>query len=161
MKKLYVFLALIPSIAFSQDHKGNCSHVKTHSNLQLRSNTFSVAEIAETERYDVHFYFLDLEMTNTSTYLEGSSEMQAVARENLDSALIEFYPSFTISSITVDGNPVGYSRINTAIKVPVNKLQGENFAIKVFYNGTPPTAATNPLGGGGMTNDDLRLGEIG
>jgi aminopeptidase N len=154
MKKLFAILALIPSIAFSQDHKGNCSKVKSHFNLQLRSNTFSVAEIAETERYDVHFYFLDLEMTNTSTYLEGSSEMQAIANENLDSALIEFYPSFTISTITVDGNPVAYSRVNTAIKIPVNKLQGENFSIKVFYSGTPPTAATNPLGGGGMTNDD-------
>lgn len=147
-------LLFLPLFNFAQDTHGSCSAVKKHTNSLLKSNTFSTAQIAQTERYDVHYYFLNLHMTNTSTALSGSGEIHAKARVNLDTALIEFYNSFTISSIEVDGTPVTYTRQNSALKVPVNKLQGENFVVHVNYSGTPPTAATNPLGGGGMTNDN-------
>ena len=150
--KILLSLLFLPFFYHAQDSKGSCSSVKKHTNSQLKSNTFTVAQIAQTELYDVHYYFLDLNMTNTTTTLSGSGEIHAVAREDLDTALVEFFQSFVISSIEVDGNPVTYSRQNSALKIPVNKLQGENFVIHVNYSGTPPTAATNPLGGGGMTN---------
>lgn len=152
--KILLSLLFLPLFNFAQDAHGSCSSVKKHSNSQLKSNTFSIAQIAETELYDVHYYFLNLNMTNTTTTLSGSGEIHATARENLDTALVEFYQTFVISSIEVDGTPVSYNRQNSALKIPVNKLQGENFVIHVNYSGTPPTAATNPLGGGGMTNDD-------
>jgi aminopeptidase N len=41
---------------------------------------------------------------------------------------------------------------NQAYKDFWKKWTGQNFSVKVFYNGTPPTAATNPLGGSGMSN---------
>ena len=152
MKKTLLLASLLPTVLFAQKAQHPCAASKIHSGTQEKSNTFTVAQIAETERYDVHYYFLDLNMTNTATTLSGSAEMHAHARESLDSALMEFYPSFNISSITVDGAPVMYSRVNTALKIPVNKNTGENFVIKVTYDGTPPTAASNPLGGGGMTH---------
>lgn len=150
--KILLSLLFLPLFNYAQDSKGSCSSVKKHTNSQLKSNTFTVAQIAQTELYDVHYYFLDLNMTNTTTTLSGSGEIHAIAREDLDTALVEFFQSFVISSIEVDGTPVTYSRQNSALKIPVNKLQGENFVIHVNYSGTPPTAATNPLGGGGMTN---------
>lgn len=150
--KILLSLLFLPLFHFAQDSKGNCSSVKRHQNVQLKSNTFSVSQIAETEKYDVHYYFLNLNMTNTSTTLSGSAEIHAKARVNLDSALVEFFNTFVISSIEVNGTPVNYNRQNSALKIPVNKLQGENFVIHVNYSGTPPTSATNPLGGGGMTN---------
>ena len=152
--KILLSFLFLPLFHFAQDSHGSCSSIKRHSNSLLKSNTFSIAQIAETERYDVHYYFLDLNMTNTTTTLSGSGEIHATAREDLDTALVEFYQTFVISSIEVDGIPVSYTRQNSALKIPVNKLQGENFVIHVNYSGTPPTATTNPLGGGGMTNDD-------
>lgn len=152
MKKALLSLLLFPVLAHAQDAKGTCSTMK-QKHFHPKSNTFTTAQIAETERYDVHYYFLDLAMTNTSTNVAGSSEMQATARENLDSALLELFPSFTIDSILVNGNNVGYNWQNTALKVPVNAAQNSSFAIKVFYHGTPPTAVSNPLGGAGMSND--------
>lgn len=151
--KILLSLLFLPLFHFAQDSKGSCSSVKKHQNGQLKSNTFNVAQIAETEKYDVHYYFLDLNMTNTSTALSGSAEIHAKARVSLDSALVEFFNTFTISSIEVDGTPVTYNRQNSALKIPVNKLPGENFVIHVNYSGTPPTASSNPLGGSGMTND--------
>lgn len=150
--KILLSLLFLPLFPFAQDSNGSCSSVKRFKNQMAKSNTFTVAQIAQTERYDVHYYFLNLNMTNTTTTLSGSAEIHAKARENLDTALVEFFNTFVISSIEVDGTPVTYARQNSALKIPVNKLQGENFVIHVNYSGTPPTAATNPLGGGGMTN---------
>ncbi len=152
MKFSLLSLLFLPLFSIGQDAKGNCSHVKS-AHKQLKSNTFTIAQIAETERYDVHFYFLDLNMTNTTTTLSGTVEIHATARENLDSALLELFPTMVINSIEVDGNPVTYSRNAMALKVPVNAATNQSFVVAVNYQGTPPTAASNPLGGGGMTND--------
>lgn len=150
--KLSLFaLACVPFAGLAQEKAHSCSHLKS-SHFQTKSNTFTVTQIAETERYDVHFYFLDLHMTNTVTTLSGVSEIHASARENLDSALVELYQTMTINGIEVDGSSVGYSRVGTAVKIPVNAVAGQSFVLTIDYQGTPPTAASNPLGGGGMTN---------
>ena len=127
---------------------------KNRIHSQLKSNSLSIAQIAQTERYDVHFYHLDLNMNNLSTALSGTVRMDASANESLDSALYELFSGYTITEIRVNGNTVDYSRNNSAIKVPVNALQNEIFYIETDYSGTPPTAATNPLGGAGMSQDD-------
>lgn len=153
MKKILSFSLLFVSASFfGQENSTHCSKRTEHINSQ-KSATLSVAQIAETEKYDVNYYGLNLSMTNTSTYLEGTVEMQAKARTSIDSALFELFASFTISEIRVNGVPVTYSRSNSALKVPVNVNANEVFRIETDYFGTPPDAASNPLGGGGMTYD--------
>lgn len=154
MKHIFLLSTLLfsASLLHAQE-KGNCSSVKRRSSQQAKSNTLSVAQIAQTERYDVHYYFLDLQMTNTTTTLSGTVEMRANARENLDSALFELYPTLTITDLKVNGSTTPFVRNNTAVKVPVNTASGQEFILTITYNGTPPTAQTNPLGGGGMTHD--------
>ncbi len=144
------FLTLVSS-AFSQKKEYSCANVKL-KNKKLKSNTLTVAQIAQTERYDVHFYSLDLNMTNTSTDLSGTVEIHGTAREDLDSVWFELFQTYTISDLSLNGSAVNYNRNLSAIKVPVNILANESFVISVTYNGTPPDAATNPLGGSGMTN---------
>lgn len=153
-KTLLSFLIFIISLSlFAQKEEFSCSHIKS-KNRMLKSNTLSVEQIAETERYDVHFYLLDLTMTNLSTDLSGTVEIHGTARENLDSVWFELFETFTISEIKLDGNAITYNRNLSAIKVPVNLLENDSFIISVTYNGTPPDASTNPLGGSGMTNDN-------
>ena len=53
----------------------------------------------------------------------------------------------------MNGQPVNYSRVNSAIKVPVNALSDEQFIIETTYDGTPQPLL-NPLGGSGMSQDD-------
>lgn len=139
--------------ANAQDENSTtCSNRSKFKGQSLKSNSLTVAQIAQTERYNVHYYELDLAMTNLNTSVSGTAEIHATANENLDSALFELFPTFTISEIRVNGIPITYSRVNSAIKVPVNANAGNAFIIAVDYSGTPPTAATNPLGGSGMTN---------
>lgn len=138
---------------FSQTKDYSCSHVKSKVNL-AKSNSLTVAQIAQTERYDVHYYTLDVALTNLSTDISGTGEIYGTAREDLDSVWYELFNTMTISGIRLNGMPTPYARSGSAIKVPVNITAGTSFVIATDYEGTPPTAATNPLGGGGMTNDD-------
>ena len=74
--------------SFGQEEMGSCSTRKSSKKWQIKSASLTVAEIAETEKYDVHFYNLDLNLNNISTYLSGSVEIHAIAKVSLDSALI-------------------------------------------------------------------------
>ncbi|MBI1837952.1 MAG: T9SS type A sorting domain-containing protein [Flavobacteriia bacterium] len=146
-------ILIIPFIYFGQKtNKEFCSNVKIKSTLQ-KSNTLTVSQIAESEKYDVTYYKLDLNVDNLSTLISGTVEIHAFAKENLDSALFELFNTLAISQIRLNGIPVNFSRNNSAVKVPVNALIGNSFILSIDYNGTPPTALTNPLGGSGLTND--------
>ena len=145
-------IVMAMNVVHSQENSTDCSKRARYTNHNAKSNTLSLAQIAETERYDVHFYDLDLNMTNTSTALSGTVGIYGTANENLDSVLFELFSSFTISDIKLNNVSTPYSRVASAIKVPVNITTGQAFKIEVSYAGTPPTAATNPLGGSGMTN---------
>ena len=143
------FLSCFMSI-FSQENNSACS-TKNKKLAIVKSATLNLSQIAETEKYDVHFYKLNLSMTNTSTYLSGTGEIHAEARTSIDSVLFELYPSLTISDLRVNGVSANFSRVGTAVKAPINANANQNFSIEIDYSGNPPTAQTNPLGGSGMT----------
>jgi aminopeptidase N len=153
MKYLFIAFLLIAASTFAQkENSTTCSKRNHFSNAQLKSNTLSVAQIAKTEKYDVNYYGLDLNMTNTSTTLSGNVEMKATTLQALDTILFELFSTLTISSIQLNGNVVPFTRSNSAVKIAVNFPAGTTFSVETFYSGTPPTAQTNPLGGSGMTN---------
>lgn len=133
------------------ENTAHCSKRSKHSNL-IKSASLTVDQINQTELYDVHFYQLDIAMNNVQTNVAGTGEIHATAKSDLDSALFELHSNFIIAQIRVNSSPVLYSRSGSAIKVPVNALANENFVISIDYSGVPPTAASTPFGGGGMTN---------
>jgi aminopeptidase N len=152
MKARFFFLILLPFAFMAQQTAYTCRDTKmSKTQLQTKSASLTVAEIAKTELYDVQYYFLDLNMTNTSTYLSGSVEIHAKAKVNLDTALVELFESLTISQIQVNGNNVVYNRVANKINIPVNAAANSTFVLKITYAGNPPTAQTNPLGGSGLT----------
>jgi len=155
--KIILFVAFLFSllnVVYSQENSGTCSKKNKHDHQQLKSATLTVAQIAETEKYDVHFYGLNLNMTNTSTYLNGTGRIDAKARTFLDTAIFELFSTLTISDIRLNGTSVPFTRLGSAVKVSVNMIEGQSFSLSIDYFGTPPTAQTNPLGGSGMTADD-------
>jgi len=154
----FVLLALSTlffiSTTYSQGEQSqNCFKRDGLNSIQLKSNSLSLSQIAQSEKYDVNFYALDIAMTNLVTDIAGTAEIHGTATEVLDSVLFELFSTHTISDLRLNGVSIPYTRINSAITVPVNLTSGQAFEIAIDYNGTPPTGATNPLGGSGMTND--------
>jgi len=148
---LQIIFFLCIKMTIAQENHSGCAKQNQFKNHQLKSNTLTVSQIAQTEKYDVHFYGLDLNMTNTSTYLSGTVRIDARAKVNLDSALFELYPTLLISEIRLNGTPTQFSRAETAVKAYTNANSGQLFSLEIDYSGNPPTAQTNPLGGSGIT----------
>lgn len=147
---------MLPFAGLAQELGGkSCGHAKTVRNLhQNRSNTLSLHYIDLTEAYDVTFYFLDIELERTSTDIAGTVEIHATAREAIDTFMFELYEDLVITDIRRNGTvSVPFTRDGSAVIVEDNYTMGQSFYYAIDYNGSPPTAATNPLGGGGMTND--------
>jgi len=156
MKKLIsvVSILLIGTSVNAQEGAHQCSRLKSHSVLnQSRSNTLSLDYIALTDEYDVDFYFLDVNLERTSTDISGVVEIHASSKVDvLDTVLFELHDNLTINSILVDGVAnTTFTRVGSAVIVPTAYTNGDHFIIRIDYEGTPPNAATNPLGGGGMT----------
>jgi aminopeptidase N len=153
MKFIFTLILFVFSCTFviSQENHASCSKKDRFKNQHVKSNTLSISQITETEKYNVHFYQLDLNMTNTSTFLSGTARMDATANQNMDSALLELYPTLAISEIRLNGIPTGFTRNGTAVKAFVGSNTGQTFSLEIDYAGNPPTAQTNPLGGSGIT----------
>ena len=149
-RSIFLMSLFVLQSALAQESATHCSK-KDRRILQSKSATLNLAQIAETEKYDVHFYQLDLNMTNVSTYLSGTGSIHATTKTALDSALFELFPTLNITEIRLNDVPVGFSRMGSAVKVPINLSANQSFKIDVDYEGNPPTAQTNPLGGSGMT----------
>jgi len=133
-----------------------CSHTKSQAHSFDRSNTLSLEYIALTEEYDVHFYKLDVALERTSTDIAGYVEIHVKVKSPiLDTFLVELFEDIPISAIQLNGiTSVPFTRVGSAVIVPVNFVAGDSFYMKISYAGTPPTALTNPLGGAGMSNND-------
>ncbi|MFM2038807.1 MAG: hypothetical protein RL432_1746 [Bacteroidota bacterium] len=153
MKLFYITFLLSCSQAFAQQENSTyCSKRDRIKHQSLKSNSLNLAQIAQTEKYDVNYYKLNLNMTNTSTTLSGYGEMQATAIASIDTVLYELFSSLSISSVSLNGANVPFTRAGSAVKIAANLSPGTSFIIRTNYSGTPPTAQTNPLGGSGMSN---------
>jgi aminopeptidase N len=153
MRALLLLLFLNCAFLYAQkENSSYCGKRDRYTNHSLKSNSLSVAQISLTERYDVSYYKLNLNMTNTSTTLSGYGEMQATAIASIDTVLYELFSSLSISSVSLNGANVPFTRAGSAVKIAANLSPGTSFIIRTNYSGTPPTAQTNPLGGSGMSN---------
>ncbi|HRP39630.1 MAG TPA: M1 family aminopeptidase [Chitinophagales bacterium] len=148
---LTLFLAFALN-SFSQNTAHFCSGVKQMVNATAQNKLLSASQQIQASKYNIHYYFLNLNMTNNSIALSGTVEIHATASVNLDTAILELYQSLNVSSVLVDGASTSFVHSGNILYIPVNKLQSENFILSIDYAGTPPTSQNNPFGGGGMSN---------
>ncbi|MBI2259119.1 MAG: T9SS type A sorting domain-containing protein [Flavobacteriia bacterium] len=153
MRRIIFFLFISLSFScFSQKEKFSCSNVK-QKHFHTKSNTLSLHQIKLTEKYDVNYYNLNLSMSNLSTYINGFVTIHAKSLTSLDTVLFELHQQLNVSTIELNNENVAFTRNSSAIIINTNIQANTSFSIKIFYEGTPPDAVSNPLGGSGMTND--------
>jgi aminopeptidase N len=148
---LAVITSVLSLIASSQEIEHTCSEAKIHAKHN-DVKTLTSQEEVKANAYDVHFYNLDLNMTNQSTLVSGTAEIHGTLMQNLDTILLELFPSQVITELRLNGVSSSYSRVNSLLKIGVNQAVGSSFIISVDYNGTPPTSVQNPFGGSGVSN---------
>lgn len=91
--------------------------------------------------YDVKFYWLDIEVSETSTYVSGNTTINAESVVVLDTFAFELIndPDMYIDSIFFNGVQYeSYSRDGDNVLVPVAGIDaGSMFSAQVFYHGDP------------------------
>jgi aminopeptidase N len=149
MKTYFLSLILIFSVivSFGQyniptDIDDNyCHHIKAGIN-SLKSYNAPLTVNPLMEKYDVTFYFLDLEVENNTVSLNGSVTIKAKSMvSSLDTIAFELYPGMTIDQVTVNNAVHSFQQNDYLVTVPLDApvLQGSFFSVKVTYHGTPPT----------------------
>ncbi|MBW6459371.1 MAG: T9SS type A sorting domain-containing protein [Bacteroidales bacterium] len=141
---IFLFSALFANSQFNisflpDDHY--CHHAKCAENY-VKSYYSPLVRSDLLDHYDVHFYFLDLNVENNTIFISGNVTIQASSRVNaLDTFAFELSTSMTIDSLFVNGIQKSFQHANdlglVPLSVPVS--QGELFSVQIFYQGTPPT----------------------
>ncbi|MCK4288198.1 MAG: hypothetical protein KAW86_03250, partial [Bacteroidales bacterium] len=72
------------------------------------------------KNYDVKFYKLDINVNDTSTYIEGNVAINAIVQNNpLDTLVVELIDTLSVDSVIFNGVNISFTHDYDEIKVPV------------------------------------------
>ena len=139
MKKyILLFLSIVVGTAFSQapynqNIDGKCSHQIAYENSLKSPTDVTIVQ----DQYHMTFVHLDLKVSSTSTYVEGSAQMNAkVVSATLDTIYLELNQSLSLDSMRYNGDLVTPSFMNSEIFLLVDDLsQGDDIELITYYHG--------------------------
>jgi aminopeptidase N len=145
-RKLTFIILLLSTFALTAqwnepyDFEGKCAHAdhKTTETLDHLYNWQSPLM----DNYDVTFYWLDIEVSNTTTFVSGNVTIHAEAVVTLDTFAFELITVMDIDSLIVNGTKYDlYSRESDNVLVPIDGVaEGTEFSATIYYHGDPGTA---------------------
>jgi len=103
----------------------------------------NLALLADLDQYDVTFYFLDLVVQNTTTYISGNAIIGAISEvPTLETLVFELSSVLTVDSILIDGVKHDFVKGDDIVTVSLtNPIPNSNyFDAQVYYRGTVPQA---------------------
>lgn len=161
----FLFFILLHLSASSQhlEEEAHCSDVKANRMMRIKKKTRAGAyDNSLMDKYDVHFYFLDLNIERNSTVISGAVTMEAkVTVSQLDTFCFELNSSLTIDSIVYNGaSPVNYQRVGGIVYtlLPSAAVQNANMSFKIYYNGNASVVGGSAIGDGFSTGTSQSWG---
>lgn len=149
---IFLVLTLVAGAQWNQEpHKERgCSHAKISSN-KISFNTDYNWQSPYLFDYDVTSYIIDIEVSDTTIYVEGNATINCIALVPLDTFAFELITDQYIDQILFNGTEyTNYFRDGDNVLVPVPEVpEGTNISAQIYYHG-------KPLSGGffsGVTND--------
>ncbi|UPL50793.1 M1 family aminopeptidase [Hymenobacter sublimis] len=135
---------------------------QTHNRV-ARPAYASLSHRQKMARYDVTYYKLDLDLTNTTRAVSGAVTIRArTGAQPLDSLAFELYSTYAIDSVVVNGRRsaglrrVGMGDVTVGLTQPVapNTL----FNALIYYRGTAPNGNSAAIGNALDTRTDPTYG---
>ena len=138
-------------IAVSAQIQHACSASKINAYQSAKRSVVSAQHTFLMNKYNVHFYKLDVAVERTSTFISGNVTIKAISEVAfLDTFGLELHPNLAIDSLKANGIVQSFNRTSNAVIIPLSQSvqQGQEVSVQVFYKGTPP----NNGGFSGMSN---------
>lgn len=132
---LFAGLALLSFAQSPHNHNidGKCSH--QHRFEDSFKNTADISLVSD--KYHMNFLHLNLTVESTSTFVEGSSRMDAIVLSpTLDTIYLELNQTLTLDSMTFNGQLVEPVFQNSELFLIVDEMmEGDAFSLITYYHG--------------------------
>lgn len=96
------------------------------------------------DTYDIHYYRVELEVSNTTTALGGKVRFDSkVLSAEMDTFWFEFNDNNTIDSLRINGQRMlNYTRQNNVVRIPLNATLPSQASVsfEVWYSATPTSS---------------------
>jgi len=92
---------------------------------------------------DVHYYKLQLAVSDITTTISGSATVMATAvSDNADSIFLSLINEMTVDSVLQDGQPCLFQHNGDSLRIRLNVpvMKGDKVNMEVFYGGTVPSS---------------------
>lgn len=111
--------------------------------------------------YDVTYYELDISLDFKGKSVEGSNSIYFKVLQPTSKIQIDLFNNMAIDKIEMDGHVLDYTRDGNAffIQFPKPLEANSQYAITVYYNGSPKRALRAPWDGGFVWDYDLKGNE--
>ncbi|WP_205503183.1 M1 family aminopeptidase [Rufibacter psychrotolerans] len=103
------------------------------------------------QKYDLHWYKLDLQAEHNSLDLSGNVTLYATAlAPSLTEFAFELHPNFTIEQVLLEGTPCVVRRSGSEVVALLPQAQPRQvrFKVQVFYAGWAPSGSSAAIGNG-------------
>lgn len=156
-KSLLLVLAVITGFAAIAQSQHTCATTKTRSYERILKKTRAgLADNALMARYDVHWYFLDLNIERNSTIISGNTTIGAITSAATDTFCFELNSSLTIDSILYQNASIPFAHTNSSdicYAKPVTTIPANtNVSIKIYYHGDASVVGGSAIGNGFTTD---------
>jgi aminopeptidase N len=163
MKKISLFFLLTClSLNLLAQEDGTCAEGKLKSYQRVQKKTRAGAYANSLlDKYDVHFYFLDINAERNTTVLSGATTIGAkVTAASIDTFCFELNSSLTIDSVIYNNQVINVARVGSIAYalLPSPALQNANVSIKIYYNGDANVVGGSAIGDGYSTGTSQSWG---
>jgi hypothetical protein len=153
MKKilLSIFLSLLISSSYCQINNP-CAETKLKAHSKpIKKSRAGLGDNILMNKYDVHFYFLDLNIERTSTVISGATTIGArITALTTDTFCFELNQSLIIDSIIYNNQNLTKTRVGSIVYAlftsPV--AQNTDVYIKIYYHGDASVTGAGAIGDG-------------
>lgn len=147
MKELLSLLLIVPAITVTHAQEldaHDCASGKAHSFSSQANQSFRVNAARGADQYDIHYYDINLEVSNTTTTVSGDVRFDGtVISASMDTFWFELKDNMNIDSIYLNGSKRNvFLRNNNVVLVPLatSLANQQPVSIRVWYDGTATQA---------------------
>lgn len=122
----------------SQESEFKCSH----AHLPSITGRTAYYQYPAMDKYDMKYLKLDINAEPGSRFMSGTATWKAIAKQAMDSFVIEFRSTMILDSVYINGTKRAFTRGSDHIFIPLSPVvsAGTTLNLVFYYNGTTSSA---------------------
>ncbi len=162
MKKILLLLILFPLVNYPIYAQNLCAEgkIKSYQNA-LKRNRADAFSKRLMEKYDAHFYYLDIHAERTSTVIDGNVTIGATLMQPIDTFCFELNKDLIIDSILCNNKKINFKRYEHISHALLDSIypKGKDINICIFYHGDAHINGEAAIGSGFTVNSSNVWGD--